>query len=277
MFGGKEKVPSVKKIDVSGPKQKERGRQNFVYEYPDGNRIFEKNVHNTESRPTQVDDMIRERFLLGKLVDSGITPAVKDFKIFDDGNSASLRLEMMPGISLFRSEMRTKKMKAHAEEIIHATASNLAYLHKQDILIGDINDGTFLIEDTDDEISSHLVDLELGIDLNTFDEDEKKRLYQFYIRKEPGLKRSSFEENHAPTNDLLKQSDIAMWANTMIEWLLRGEKDKRKGFEQTSIDLRKALKERHIDLSEQTITFLEKSINPNIIDRAINLSELVSE
>jgi len=151
-------VLGIKREDLSGDVQRERGKRNIRYDV-EGKRMIAKYIDKQPEDSDNIARLSRERRLLGRLADTGVVPQVIDFKEYER-ERARLLLEEIPGTSIdhMPRKERAEFIKNHTEDIVRVTAQSLQKILEHGVHIVDINEGTFLFEENGDKLSARLVD-----------------------------------------------------------------------------------------------------------------------
>ncbi len=157
-------VLGIEREDLSGDVQRIRDKQNVLYRQ--GNtEILAKYVNRLSEGSDNIVRLARERKLLEKLSATGLVPKVFGYKEYGPDRSRLL-LEKIPGKSLdkmMRPERETF-LQMHAQDVVCETARALQVVRDAGVYLVDVNEGTFLFEESGDEIATRLVDFELGYD-----------------------------------------------------------------------------------------------------------------
>lgn len=212
----KKTVLGFQRNDLSGFMQKARGKENIRYVGPEGQEFFTKYVNQQEGMRDNIAGLKNEKHFLDLLADSGVTPKTSELKIYPNEKRARLSIEQVSGISLDKmdKDQSTEFLKKNAEATIYSTAEALDKVHQKDILLVDVNEGTFLIDKKDGNVSTHLVDFELAVDLSKNIPEDRDSAFRWYASKDLGL---SMDENidHQDTG-VLKKAELNLWARTLV-------------------------------------------------------------
>lgn len=215
-----ESILGFQREDISGMIQKMRSKKNVRYESPDGEKFFSKYVNQQEGKRDNVAGLKKEKRMLDKLMETGVTPKVGGLKIYPNEKRARLIIENVPGASLDKMDDNQVEefLKKKAESTIRSTADALDKMHKNGVLLIDINDGAFLLNERDNKIITHLVDFELAVDLNDGTADNFKDALLFRSIKDIGFRLD--QEIDYQNSDILKKSEINLWARTLAERII---------------------------------------------------------
>lgn len=207
---------NIAREDLSGYIQVARGKRNIRYERS-GDSVIAKYVTLEKEGRNNVEGLVREATLLQKLQSTGITPRVIGFKRYPSTErpKARLLLEELPGTSLDRmsSENRERFIQKHAQEIVQKTAAALATIAHEGIHVVDINEGTFLFEETNDGTKVRVLDFELGYDEADGVDDTLVNAERFLGKRDPAY---SLNEESMPHNtDTLTRTELYRWASIL--------------------------------------------------------------
>lgn len=221
----KDKKPvrlGFKRKDISGFVQKIRGKQNVKYETPEGEKIFAKYASRQEGYRDTIAGLQREKRILDKLSQTGTVPKVGDLKIYPQGYRARLLMGQVDGNSLDSDFMKEEGgyARQHPQELILSTAQAHRKVLDMGVAVVDVNAGTYLIQQNQDGLSTNLVDFELACDLDNSSPDELQGSFNWYRTKDFGLRITRIDSVTAADIDILRQSDIHLWAEITAEWLL---------------------------------------------------------
>jgi serine/threonine protein kinase len=206
--------------DLSGVTQRVRGKQNVQYRNKEGEEFFTKYANLQKDRRDNIEGLKTEKLILDKLVDTGVTPQAGEIKIYPNKERARLIIEQLPGVSFdkMNNEQKEKFFKKEVEQTIYSTADALDKVHQKGILIVDVNDGTFLLDEKEGKIETRLVDFELALDTKEGSLEDRKGTFGWYLSKDKGLRLSKSLDHE--NNEILKKSEINLWARTLIERII---------------------------------------------------------
>jgi len=189
-----DQAPKYKTTKVENWASKFRGKENQVIEdekelFPS---LFSKSATRVENhKRDNIAGLAREFYFLEKLNGNGITPEPIIFKLSPDGQKAHLLMTKIPGESLEKTEKDTDISKLRFDEVVSAAIKCLDFVHSKDILIVDINEGTFVVDglqETGKPITIHLVDFELAKDQAELASQEiRDQLTRWYSSRDIGV------------------------------------------------------------------------------------------
>lgn len=221
-------VMGFRREELTGEMQKERRKENIRYSGPGGEEFFAK--YANEHDQNNIARLEREKQMLDRLAETGVTPKAGEFKIYPNEKRARLLIEQVPGISLDRMDDRQSEefLKIKAEETIFSTADALDKIHKKGIWLVDVNEGSFLIGQRDNTVETYVVDFELALDLDNSTKKTRGEAYGYYLVRDFGLRfddlknpRRDFETGVLyPTNEDFKKSEIRLWALVLVKFIL---------------------------------------------------------
>lgn len=213
-------VRGFKRQDLSGIIQRMRGKKNIRYTDPDGKEFFTKYVKFEENKRDNIAGLKNEKRILDLLAESGVTPKTSELKIYPNENRARLIIEQIPGNSLDKwSDEATKEfLKEKADTIIRSTADALNKIHQKNVLLVDVNEGSFLLDIKDGDISTHIVDFELAVDLGKKLPEELESAFRWYAAKDLALNMDR-EIDHQDA-EILKKAEINLWARTLANKMI---------------------------------------------------------
>lgn len=209
-------VKGITRKDLSGYIQAGRGKKNIRYERS-GEAAIAKYVTLKKEGPNNINRLAHEAALLQKLQSTGITPRVIDFKRYQSTEQpkARLLLEELPGTSLdhMRPEEQQVFVQEHAQKIVEKTAATLARIAHEGIHVVDINEGTFLFKEKNDDIEVYVVDFELGYDETEGIGDALISAEVFLGQRDPAY---SMHEKEMPRDvDTLTRAELYRWASML--------------------------------------------------------------
>lgn len=148
------------------------------------------------------------------------TPKTSELKIYPNEKRARLSIEQVPGVSLDKmdDEQSNEFLKEKAETTIHSTAEALEKIHQKNVLLVDVNEGSFLLDEKDEGISTHVVDFELAVDLSKKIPADSERAFRWYANKDLALNMDE-KIDHQDT-DVLRKAEISLWARTLAERMI---------------------------------------------------------
>lgn len=208
--------------DKTGMVQRYRGKQNVIYRDPTGNKLFAKYV---SQRPDiQRDDiagMRQEKIILDYLRPTGVVPQSGELKIYPNEQRARLLLEKVDGASLDRPELREDLLSRHElEPAIRSTAHSLEIIHAQGVLLGDVNPGSFIVNEQDGQFETKVVDFEHAHVIDQASGEEIERLAQWYRAKDFGARHLEAGTDQLDQIEMLRKSEMHLWGWTMAEFAL---------------------------------------------------------
>ncbi len=211
-----------KRKDVSGMVQKVRQKRNIEYQSPTGERFFVKYATRQEGHRDNLEGLKHEKKILDKLASTGVVPITGELKIYPNGNKARLIMELVTGNSLDSEILREEGGygKQHPQDVILSTAQAHNRILEMGIVVVDVNEGTYMLQQDQNGLSTKIVDFELSCELSNPAGDELQKALDWYRAKDFGLRISGVESISAENADVLKQSDVHLWAKTIAEWLL---------------------------------------------------------
>jgi serine/threonine protein kinase len=206
--------------DRSGMMQRIRGKENIQYTSPEGEEFFAKYVNQQEGQRDNIAGLKNEKHFLDLLTDSGVTPKSSELKIYQNGKRARLLMEQVPGVSLDKmdDEQSDEFLKKNTDDTIRSTAEALDKIHRRNVLLVDVNDGSFLVSQSDKGVSTHVVDFELAVDLNRKNSEDNEMAFRWYADKDLGLTLGEDIDHQDP--EILKKAEISLWARTLSERMI---------------------------------------------------------
>lgn len=216
----KKTVLGFEREDLSGIIQRVRGKENVRYVSPEGREFFTKYVNQQEGKRDNIAGLKNEKYFLDLLTDSGVTPKNSELKIYPNKKRARLSIEQVPGISLdkMNDEQSERFLKEKVEATIHSTAEALDKIHQKNVLLVDVNEGSFLLDEKDENVSTHIVDFELAIDLGKKIPEDSESAFRWYANKDLGLVIDEKIEHQ--DIEVLKKAEISLWARTLVEKII---------------------------------------------------------
>lgn len=205
-----------------------RAKRIVEYQSPEGRHFYAKYAKNTEENPFNVSNLENEQVLLHILQTSGVVPKIGEIKYYPNAKhpaQARLLLEALPGVSLEDSPYNQDQGRVlNPNDVIRATAKSLQIVHDHDILLVDVNPGSFIIDSPDGEMQSKIIDFEFGVYLKQHSSQRYASAAHFLETNDPGLrfgdtglKGSRLTEHN---KELLQAAEVYAWAMTMVQWLL---------------------------------------------------------
>jgi|GEM_PF-1515839 len=216
----KRTVLGFEREDFSGITQRARGKQNIHYASPEGQEFFSKYVKFQEGKRDNIAGLKNEKYFLDLLADSGVIPKTSELKIYPNEKRARLSIEQVPGMSLdkMNDEQINEFLKEKAEATIHSTAEALDKIHQRNVLLVDVNEGSFLLDEKNKNISTHVVDFELAVDLDKKIPEDNESAFRWYANKDLGL--SIDEKIDHQDIEVLKKAEVSLWARTLAERMI---------------------------------------------------------
>src|SRR3989338_7098610 len=216
----KETVLGFEREDLSGIIQRARGKENIRYVSSEGQEFFTKYVNKQEGNRDNIAGLKNEKHFLDLLDDSGVTPKTSELKIYPNEKRARLSIEQVPGVSLDKmdDEKANEFLKEKAEATIHSTAEALEKIHQKNVLLVDVNEGSFLLDEKDEKISTHVVDFELAVDLDKKIPREREGAFRWYANKDLALHID--EKIDHQDAGVLKKAEVSRWARTLAERMI---------------------------------------------------------
>lgn len=216
----KKTVLGFEREDFGGIIQRVRGKENIRYVSPEGQKFFTKYVNQQEDQRDNIAGLKNEKHFLDLLADSGITPKTSELKVYPNEKRARLSIEQVPGVSLdkMNDEQSEEFLKEKAEATIHSTAEALEKIHQKNVLLVDVNEGSFLLDKKDENISTYVVDFELAVDLNKKIPEDNESAFRWYANKDLAL--TLDEKIDRQDIEVLKKAEVNLWARTLAEKMI---------------------------------------------------------
>lgn len=216
----KKTVLGFEREDFGGIIQRARGKENIRYVSPKGQEFFTKYVNQQEGKRDNIAGLKNEKHFLDLLADSGVTPKTSELKVYPNEKQARLSIEQVPGISLdkMNDEQSEEFLKEKAEATIHSTAEALEKIHQKNVLLVDVNEGSFLLNKKDGNISTHVVDFELAVDLSKKMPEDNESAFRWYAHKDLALTLDEKIDHH--DIEVLKKAEVSLWARTLAEKMI---------------------------------------------------------
>jgi len=210
-----------------------RGKRNEVITdadgmYPD---MFSKSVKRSASGRDNIQGLQIEFEMLEALKNTGVTPAPLAMKIERDGSEAHLLMEKIEGEPLLKIDISGdtgERFKGIADSIAHS----LDRIHRENILVVDINEGTFIIGQENGKEAAYVVDFELaetGESMKT--PPAQKKLIDYYTAHDIGMQIACMAGNRDIDMETAKTTEqylalkqvIERYAGASYEWDIKPE------------------------------------------------------
>jgi serine/threonine protein kinase len=198
-----------------------RNKKNVRYETSESGRMIAKYVGPNEGRYNNYLGLQREFKLLNKLRNTNLVPKVLDYKTYPDTEKprARLLLEELPGKSVDFMSLADRRefVTNHAQSIIIETARALETINALGVHVVDINEGTFLFDTVDAELTVKILDLEMGYDTEENSDHDFEQAAVFLANNDPAYDRGS---NDIPRSQAaLAKSEMYLWAHTLMRYI----------------------------------------------------------
>lgn len=202
---------------------KTRGKENVLINdsaeiFPS---LFSKTVTDFEGKKVaDVKALANEFRVLQKLQGTGITPEPIAFNLGKDGKKANLLMTKVNGEGLEWGLHGSEKNIGDFSSVIAATARATETIHQRGILIGDVNNGTFLIEPDSDgrSLKSNVVDFEFARDSGDLNSKETSAsMLEMYIHYgDTGLNVASFDKAFKLDFNTAKKAELFAAAKAVV-------------------------------------------------------------
>lgn len=206
-------------IDLSGSVQASRGKENKIYhDVITGQQYFAKYIdQQSTSRFDDIQGIAKEKRLLDHLASTGVVPRTSALRIYPSQRKARLLMEVCPGQSFDNPQLASNLDLHQKVDVIMSTAESLQKVRQAQVVVGDLNPGTFLVDTSQSQPSCTILDLEIGQHLAD-PPQELAALASWCSAADRGARLSLDQQPHLPT--LVKQIEVYRWAKVMAEWLL---------------------------------------------------------
>jgi len=218
-----DKAPKWKSQNVNNWAAKFRGKTNSIITDAQGTHdtLFSKSVKRVEGQRDNVEGLQRELYFLEKLKDTGITPEPVTLKINPDRTDAQLLMKKLEGDSFEKTDGSDEVAKRNFGRISESVSQSLEAIHNRGVLVVDINEGTFVIQQMNSDnqdLITYVVDFELAEDIADLSSSEvQDRLKRWYSRKDIGLQIAMYETDFNLNVDTTKGVEQYLGAKSVVE------------------------------------------------------------
>jgi serine/threonine protein kinase len=261
----------------------------FLVDKTTQEKIIQKQVHQPpQATQNLLDKLIREYYFLENLADAGITPIPKSLSLSPDMESGELLMNFVSGEAIVsHSEPPTPVQKLLFDNLILEVTKAIQIIHDRGIIIGDLNQETFLIEgfwDNNSELRIKLIDLGFAArpaEINVTDiEDWLKLFYKINPKFNKLIQKSGFVLDIK----IAKKMEFYRAMRVILGYFLQEPWDNPLGFKfeqmnrsKTRSNLDNALKAKNVYAGERVLDFLAAVFSRDINKMPTNSYMLQTE